>query len=318
MSTGLSRPLFALTRNSLPELLIHGAYVIKPQGQDCVGDEDFSFYVGSLLSPWQFLAADIAEAQAFWSLGIAFHSGQNIHLQALAQIAKIAEAGEEELICPREFPLDWELSARLKISHRKPLRMHHPCSGKHLVMLAACHKFGYQKDLYWETDHPLQKKIFNLIGKEAGQQVYWINDTCGVPSFFMPARVHLGMWERFALDEGEKAAVIKDLWLQNPRLVGGRGRLDSDLTLAANCKALVKESGNGDILVQSLADGSHPATSILIKLSSGHSKRYLALALLVIIRKNPWLPPIFHELREYLHSRLDEWVPREFKMIEML
>jgi L-asparaginase II len=210
------------------------------------------------------------------------------------------------------------MAALMKLEQRKPLRLHHPCSGKHMMMLAACQRFGYQKDLYWEVDHPLQKKISYLVGREAGEQVRWGKDTCGVPSFYMPIRVHLGMWERFALDAGEKASVLKTLWLQNPRLVGGLGRLDSDLTLAANCKILAKESGNGDLLVQSLGDEHHPPASCLIKIASGSSKVYSALALLVVIRKHPELPPIFHELAEYLHSRLDEWIPRELKLQELL
>jgi hypothetical protein len=131
MALTLSQPLCALARNSVPELIIHGAYLIKKQGAECSGAEDFSFFAGSLLSPWQFLAADLNPKEAWWSMGLALHSGQNIHLQALAQIGEYAYAGEEELICPREYPLDGELAARLRLAQSTPLRMHHPCSGKH-------------------------------------------------------------------------------------------------------------------------------------------------------------------------------------------
>ncbi len=317
MSSFLSRPLFALTRHATPELMVHGSYAIKRYGEECRGDEEFSFFAGSLLSPWQCLASEINQTDPWWSLGVAWHSGQDIHLEALGHLSAYAQAGEEDLICPREYPLDGERAAQLRFTQRKPLRLHHPCSGKHLLMLAACQKFGYQKDLYWEVDHPLQKRIFNLVGREAGEQVRWAKDTCGMPSFYMPLRVHLGMWERFALDEGDKAVVLKTLWLQNPRLVGGLGRLDSDLTLAANSKVLAKESGNGDLLLQFLGDQHHAPASCFIKIASGPSKVYSALALLVVIRQHPELPPIFHEIAEYLHSRLDEWLPREFTLQEL-
>ena len=101
------------------------------------------------------------------------------------------------------------------------------------MILAACEKRGIEKNNYWEPGHPLQKSLFSLIGKEARKQVQWVYDSCGLPTFLMDMKTHLKMWERLALDESEISVVMKDLWLNNPRLVGGRGRLDSDLTIAA-------------------------------------------------------------------------------------
>lgn len=312
----LSNPLFALSRGPAPEIVVHGAIMTKLQDQEPVGMSDFSFLASSLLSPWQFLSADIADNQDFWSLGLAFHSGQDIHMTALEKLSEKARSGENELFCPREYPLDWEYTARLRFSNKKPMRIHHPCSGKHLLFLASCEHFGYKKDHYWDPSHPIQKKLFSFIGREAREQVQWAYDQCGLPSFFMNARTHLQMWERLCLDESEKTISMKDLWLNNPRLVGGRGRLDSDLTLAAKGKALVKEGTDGLLIVQSFPFQNDPAASCLIKISSGYNKTYLALALLSAINSNPQLPPVFMELKDYLQSRLDEWLPRGQNFLE--
>lgn len=310
MISNLSNPLLVLGRGPAPEeILVHGAILVKVQGREPQGHSNFSFLARSLLSPWQFLATECSGPEDFWSIGLALHSGQDIHMQALAQLSEAAKAGEEELFCPREYPLDWEHAAKLKFSGETPLRMHHPSSGKHLLLLAACEQFGFKKEGYWDQSHPLQKKLFALIGKEAREQVQWTYDSCGLPTFVMNARLLMQLWENFALDGSQAASGLRSLWLRNPRLVGGRGRLDSDLTLAAKGRALVKEGIDGLLLVQALPSAEEPAASCLIKIASGYHKAYLALALLLTIRKHPELPSTFHLLGEYLQSRLDEWLP---------
>ena len=312
----LSDPIFALNRGPAPEFVLHGAVTSKIQNEDPTGSCQFQFLTRSLLNPWQFLSAGVRSVSPLWSMGLAFHSGQDIHMKALDGLSREARAGDAELFCPREYPVDWEYAARMRFSGIRPSRIHHPCSGKHLMILAACEKRGIEKNNYWEPGHPLQKSLFSLIGKEARKQVQWVYDSCGLPTFLMDMKTHLKMWERLALDESEISVVMKDLWLNNPRLVGGRGRLDSDLTIAAGGKALVKEGSDGLLIVQSFPDGPHPAASVLIKLSSGYHKAFLALALYTTIKKQKSLPPVFQDLMEYLGSRMDEWVPRDHTLIE--
>ena len=310
MISNLSHPLFAINRGPCPEIVVHGASTIRIQGKTPISTGSFSFLSRSLLNPWQYLAADVGGKEEFWSIGLSFHSGQDIHMYALEALSKLARSGEEELFCPREYPLDWEHAARLKLSNRRPLRVHHPCSGKHLVLLAACEQNGYEKDGYWDPSHPLQKKLFSLVGKEAREAIQWAYDSCGLPSFVMNDLVHTQMWENLVLDESEKVVAMKELWVNNPRLVGGKGRLDSDLTIAAKGQALVKEGADGLLMVQSFPSEGEPAATCLIKLASGYHKSYLGMALYSIIKAHPVLPSVFHELKEYLQSRLNDWLYR--------
>ena len=312
-----SEPLFALHRGPAPEIVVHGAAVSRIQGaQQGSAQNNFRFLTRSLLSPWHFMAAGVHRAESYWSLGLSFHSGQDIHMQALEQLSIQARAGEAELFCPREYPLDREYAARMQFSGVRPSRLHHPGSGKHLLILAACDQAGYEKHEYWKPGHPFQKKLFTLVGKEARRQVSWVYDSCGLPTFFMDAHTHLQMWERLSVDDSEAAICLRTLWLDNPRLIGGRGRLDSDLTIAAGGKALVKEGSDGLLIIQSFPDGVQPAASCLIKLGCGYNKAYLALALYCIAGRYKNLPPVFAELREYLGSRMDEWIPRGLSLVE--
>ena len=176
--------------------------------------------------------------------------------------------------------------------------------------MAACEQNGYEKDGYWDPSHPLQKKLFSLVGKEAREAIQWAYDSCGLPSFVMSDLVHTQMWENLVLDESEKVVAMKELWVNNPRLVGGKGRLDSDLTIAAKGQALVKEGADGLLMVQSFPSEGEPAATCLIKLASGYHKSYLGMALYSIIKAHPVLPSVFRELKEYLQSRLNDWLYR--------
>ena len=197
-----------------------------------------------------------------------------------------------------------------QLGNQKPTRLHHPCSGIHMLMLASCEKFSYKKDLYWDPSHPLQKKIFSLIGKEVGEQIRWAYDMCGLPTFYIPVRAQLAMWERLALDKTEEVERLKTLWTNNPKLVGGQGRLDSNLMVAMGGRVLVKEGFDGAVLVQSLGIDDGPVAGLFVKVSSGYQRDHLALGLLAAISGQPSLPPVFHEIAEYLESQMDEFVPR--------
>ena len=307
--SNLSHPLFAIKRSISTEIVVHGAVCIKFQDKAVKSTSSFSFLSKSLLNPWQFLAAEVAGSEDFWSIGLSFHSGQEPHMDALSSLAKIAKAGEDELFCPREYPLDWERAAKMRFANERPRRICHPSSGKHLLLLAACEKYGYTKADYWEQSHPIQKKLFSLVGKEAKEPIKWAYDNCGAPTFYLSERANAVMWEKLALDETEQVVKLKNLWFRNPRLIGGWGRLDSDLCIAARNKAFIKEGSDGLLMVQSLPSAGEPAASCLIKIASGYHKNYLGLALLCAIKANPELPSVFHELKEYLQSRLDDLMP---------
>src|SRR5947209_6308266 len=59
-------------------------------------------------------------------------------------------------------------------------RLGHNCSGKHAGMLAACRAHGWPLHPYRALDHPLQRRVAELVGSEDVAV-----DGCGVPTFAM-------------------------------------------------------------------------------------------------------------------------------------
>jgi L-asparaginase II len=317
-----STPLFALARGGVAEVVISGASYVKLEGGGHTdknirgSDPTVTLIARSLLKPWQFLAADVAPSkEAFWALGLASHSGQALHMDELQRLARTAGAGEDELFCPRGFPLDPGISSMMQTSNIKPTRMHHPCAGKHLVALASCRQHDYPLDRYWDSEHPIQKRLANLLGQQLGEKPIWMTDSCGLPTIAITARAHLNLWERLVTSEDPKQKHLRDVWTSNIRLVGGYGRLDSDLMEVAPGKLLAKEGADGLLVVASMPDGGDPAAVCLIKLASGYSSTYLALALWSILSRTPDLPAPLRSVVDYLRSRLEKWVPGDQELV---
>jgi len=312
MLKSLSNPLFVLSRGQVPEVVVYGASVYRNVDDNLDNEQSFQVVTRDLLKPWQFIASDVQGEDDFWALGLSSHAGEALHMEALEKLSKAAEAGESELFCPRGYPFDWETSTRLKLSGENPTRLHHPCSGKHLVMIAACRKHDYPVDSYWDVNHPLQKKILGLLGREASEQISWLTDNCGLPTAVMSSRAQLSLWQKLAYAEDEFSVGLKDLWTRNPMLVGGRRRLDSSLVELTGGKVLAKEGGGGLFVMQSLPiEGEEPA-GLLIKLASGYHYEHLALAIWAALSQQKKLPAGFQQIADFLKDQLSDLVPNHF------
>jgi L-asparaginase II len=309
-------PLFALARKGIAEVAISGVSYYKPEGGKIVGsDPGVVLIARSLIKPWQFLAADVAGDEPFWALGLASHSGQPHHMEQLRKLCEVAGAGEEELFCPRCFPLDPGLASVMQNSGVQPSRLHHPCAGKHLVALAACRRAGLPLDRYWDPEHPLQRRVSALLGGQLGERVHWMTDSCGLPTLAVSAKAHVTLWERFALSDDPKVKHVRRLWTENIRLVGGYGRLESDLMEVTNGQVIAKEGADGLLVVVALPQAGQPAATCLVKLASGYSTTYLALALWSQLSQVSDLPPALQAVVAYLRCRLERWVPGDQELV---
>jgi L-asparaginase II len=311
-----AKPIFAFSRKDITEVVVHGIVALKHQGIPLTGDDASTVIVTrSLLKPWQAMATGgFNGSKAFWAMCVASHSGQPAHLEQLKELIQATGASEADLVCPRTLPLDATVSSTMRQAGQSPSRLHHPCAGKHLLMLAAAKKEQSPAESYWHEDHPVQRRIQSLVGKEASEKLNWVTDSCGLPVAAMPVRALMNMYERFALDTTDLAKDLKSLWLDNPRLVGGGRRLDSDITELSGRRLIAKEGADGLLAVQSLAAPDESVAGCFVKISSGYNVAHLGIALwsLLSVRDDLNAPLVI--LRDYLRSRLEEWVPKDQKL----
>lgn len=314
------KPIFAFLRRGYPEVVVNGLTAFKVESQTLIGDSANALIVTrSLLKPWQALGAGGFDSNdPMWAMGIASHSGQANQIDQLVNLMHKTHSQESELMCPRAFPMDPNVAAQLRQSGEKPSRLQHPCAGKHLLMIAASRAEGISVENYWHDDHPVQKRIQALVGREAREKITWVPDSCGLPVAVMSIRALLNMYERFAVDASEPAMALKKLWTENPRLVGGARRLDSDITEFSGGRLIAKEGADGLLVVQSLPQEGHSIASFFVKIASGYNAAHLALGLWCALSARPMLPEVFEELKEYLKSRLEEWAPKDQQLTNLL
>lgn len=308
-----AKPIFSFKRKGVTEVVVHGVLEFKQQGVQLRSEHASTVIVTrSLLKPWQALAAGgFDRSQSFWAMGFASHSGQTHHLEQLRQLVSFTGAEESNLVCPRTFPLDANEAASMRSSGVQASRLHHPCAGKHLLLLAAAARDNTQVESYWHEDHPIQKRIQALVGKEASEKLTWVTDSCGLPVAAMPVRALMNMYERLALDSSQAVVDLKTLWTNNPRLVGGARRLDTDLCEIGAGKLIAKEGADGLLFIQTLPEPGDQVAGCFVKISSGHNMAHLGIALWSLLAAHDDLNKPLGSLRDYLRSRLEEWVPKD-------
>src|SRR5581483_12301569 len=70
-----------------------------------------------------------------------------------------------------------------------PSVLHHNCSGKHCGMVCACAQQGWDLRTYVRPDHPLQRRVLDLLAEVSGVERSDVPigiDGCGVPTFALP------------------------------------------------------------------------------------------------------------------------------------
>lgn len=304
--------LFSLLRSGFAEVSIRGWAFLNREGNSA-DNHAMPIVSRSLLKPFQAWAVNsrnpIARTEPFWALVVASHSGQARHLEQLSQLAKTLCVAPEELMCPATFPMDAEVAFQMRHDHEPASGLHHPCAGKHLNIVGLAKHLKLEAKNYIDPNHPLQQGIRAFIEERIGLACQWATDSCGLPAAVMPAGALLKLWQMFAKDDSVSAVEIKKVWVKDPILAGGVGRLDTELMQALPGQILAKEGADGLLAVQCLPPFGEE--TLLIKLASGYNSKYLALGLFSLLSRASQLSSTLQTLLKYLEGRLGEFVPKD-------
>jgi L-asparaginase len=305
-----SQPFFALERKGIPEVVISGVYAAIEGSGPAEGDR-CHIILRSLLKPWQFLGLDVGDDDSMWAMGLSSHSAQLNHIQELKKLCSTIGASESDLICPRSFPMDNHRAALAKEQGENPTRINHPCSGKHLLYLAACKKYGYSFEQYWTDQHPVHKHITSFIGSRLSEKPKWMVDSCGLPTICISSFELMRLWEELSSSLEDKFQRLRSLMTQNAWMIGGSKRLDTELMENGGGRIIAKEGADGLLIVSSVPIAQEPAAVFFIKLASGYQQTHLALALWSVLANRRGLNEPFLMIRDFLRSRLETWVPTD-------
>lgn len=178
------------------------------------------------------------------ALCCASHAGEKCHTDIAKRLLDKFGLKYEWLKCGLHAPL-YDKNTKDEITY-----FHNNCVGKHILFLALCKENGWDIETYDSIDNPLQQKVKDKISDlcevEQNNNIYPYSitkDGCGVPILAMPLRNMLkGFANLFCDDKYEK---IKNAYLENPYIIGGMNRLDTEII--QNSEGLVAKVGAGGL-----------------------------------------------------------------------
>lgn len=214
-------------------------------------------YYRSAAKPFQ--ALPLVEEGVTGRLGIslselalccASHEGEPDHVATARSILSKAGIDEELLRCGPHLPFSAEASKALLVQGGRAMPIHNNCSGKHAGMLALAIGMGWDPVDYHLPDHPVQDRMFQEIRRwtELNKtQVSTGVDGCGVVCFATRLSDIARSFARFAVAAacGEGPTEIVRAMTTHPFMLGGTGRLCTQVTEATAGKAFVKLGAEG-------------------------------------------------------------------------
>ena len=181
------------------------------------------------------------------ALTCASHAGEDCHINLAKSLMDKFEVTLSDLKCGIHPPLSKTSAKLLEQENKKSNELYNNCVGKHLLFLAICKINGWDTKTYDEQDHPLQKLVKKQINTlcEVRENYPITKDGCGVPILSMPlANMVKGYKNLFS---NPKYEIIKSAFLQNPYIIGGEERLDTEIMKAA--PNLIAKVGAGGLCI---------------------------------------------------------------------
>jgi len=230
------------------------------------------------------------------ALACASHSGQKRHVEVAASMLAKIGLDETALHCGTHLPFYRPAANELIREGKNPSTLHNNCSGKHSGMLAVARKIGADIAKYEHLENPVQQQILGIIAKFTEiplDEIAVGSDGCSVPNFAVPVRAMAKSFvnlvsraDSFGREISDAAHRIITASLNHPELIGGTGRLDTQIMQAAPGKLLSKVGADGVWLGGVLPSDRWPSgLGIAVKIEDGDDNRGRPVVVVEILRQ---------------------------------
>ena len=219
------------------------------------GDPELVTFWRSAAKPFQALpmVADGA-ADAFGlgddaiALACASHSSEPEQVALARRMLAAIGCNEADLACGPHTPLSSAVNERVLREGITMTPAWSNCSGKHSGMLALTRHHGWPTAGYERAGHPAQDRILDEVSRWTGlapESVVLGVDGCTTVCFAMPLRAMATAYARFGVSEEPAAARVRRAMQSHPGLVGGTGRLCTDLMRESAGRVIAKIGAEG-------------------------------------------------------------------------
>ncbi len=241
------------------------------------GDHDRPLYYRSAIKALQATVSLEAGAELdpeHLAIACASHSGTPVHLAMVMDNLTNAGLDASALRCPPDWPLSRGARERVAAAGGTKQRIFHNCSGKHSGFLMACVAAGWPTESYLSPDHPLQRRIIDLVAETTGVDPLPTGiDGCGAPTL---RGTLTGLGTAFArMTVDPRFAAATTAILRYPALTSGNERPDGRLGMwwggpsKGGAEGLMVAARNG-VAIATKSHGGSIAVAVQALIEIGH------------------------------------------------
>lgn len=181
------------------------------------------------------------------ALCCASHAGEKCHTDIAERLLNKFGIDYDSLKCGLHKPLSRTRQDEMLLNNEEMNYFHNNCIGKHLLFLVLCKENNLDISTYDSEKHPLQIEVKNKINTlcEVEQEYPITKDGCGVPILSMPLINMLKGFVNLFCDD--KYYKIRNAFLENPYIIGGENRLDTEII--QNSNGLAAKVGAGGLCI---------------------------------------------------------------------
>jgi len=271
----------------------HSGVLILSDAQQILSEyrhdiEDTCYYLRSCAKPLQAAVLQDLDVFEFFNFSqeeiatvSSSHSGTFRHVSVIeGLLAKIGKT-QNDLICGTHLPWDAQAREYLIKNDLKPSAIHNNCSGKHAGFLAACVMKGWNISNYTDFEHPLQKLIIEKMSNYYDfEPKYLSKDGCGAPIMAMPFKNMCTGFLKIFQDYPK----IQKAFSKQPYLIGGYGKIDSEIIFASSGRLVSKVGAEGLCMVYN----PEKEQVLLVKIADSDDKAR-AIVLIEALKQLEWL-----------------------------
>ncbi|MFC6357366.1 asparaginase [Luethyella okanaganae] len=236
-----------------------------------LGDVTTPIFPRSCLKPFQAVAimsSGVTLRGEDAAIATASHTGTTRHVELARGLLARAGIPEAALACPPAMPQDSESRDVVVRTGGGKQRVYMNCSGKHAAMLLACAQNGWPLDGYLEPEHPLQKRILDVIERFTGERPSASGvDGCGAPVHAISLTALARGIQRVATSTPSspfaifrEAGVLAEAVRESGWVIAGPGEPD---TLVIERLGVFAKTGAEGVMVMTAQNGTTVALKIL-------------------------------------------------------
>lgn len=286
------------------------AVVLTPEGEvlRSLGDVRTPVFPRSAMKPFQAVAVMTSGVNLRGedaAIAMASHSGTAAHVALVKGLLARERLSSQALACPSAMPGDRAAREQLIRSGGEADRVYMTCSGKHSAMLLACVANDWPVEGYLEPEHPLQKRILDVLERLTGERpTASAIDGCGAPVHAISLTGLARGIQKITTAQSSspfamfrEAAALTEAAREHGWAVAGPGQPD---TVAIERLGVFAKFGAEGVMVMTAPNGA----TVALKVLDGSSRASTIVALRLLADAKA----IDHDRIDRVQAELDLWI----------